>query len=224
MNTPVIIDIIAAGVLFGLTVFGALRGLFRALAGLAVALIALVGAGLIASALSVPAAKMVAPAIESRLESRLDEALQEHRPTGGEVPLADLLDLLGVDEARRETLAGRAEELVRETGADLATALIESAARSVLYGILYMISFALLSVVLHLLVRLMDSVFQLPVLHSLNAWGGGAVGFLEGALLLFLAVWVLRLLGVSLPTEGAGPLARFFLTHTPLEALKVLGI
>ena len=43
MTTPVIIDVIMAVVLIAAVIYGAHRGLFRALAGLAVVIVALVG-------------------------------------------------------------------------------------------------------------------------------------------------------------------------------------
>ena len=58
--------------------------------------LSLAGAGIIASALSAPAAKLIAPVIEKRIEARLDEAIQERRPqetTGEGLPLAELLDI-----------------------------------------------------------------------------------------------------------------------------------
>ena len=94
--------------------------------------------------------------------------------------------------------------------------MIESVAQSALYGVLYMISFVLLSLALHLLVRMLDAVLRLPGLHGLNAFGGGMIGLAEGALLLFLAVWTLR--------QETSRIFRFFTTHTPLDALKFLGI
>ena len=230
MTTPVIIDAIAVAVLAGFAVLGAWKGLLRTLAGLLVVVLSLAGAGIIASALSGPAAKLVAPMIEKRIEARLDEAIQAQLPGtlpgdgAEELPLADLLDLLGVDQARRDALTGRAQETIRDTGASLAAAVIESAARSVLYGALYMISFVLLSAGLHLLVRMLDAVLKLPGLHGLNALGGGLVGLAEGALLLFLAVWALRLVGVSFDGEETGQIFRFFTAYTPLGALKFLGI
>ena len=230
MTTPVIIDAIAIVVLAGFAALGAWKGLLRTLAGLLVLVISLAGAGIIASALSAPAARLIAPVIEKRIEARLDEAIQEQRPGkmpgSGEaerLPLTELLDLLGVDQTRREALTGRAEETIRETGASLAAAVIEILARSMLYGVLYMISFVLLSIGLHLLVRMLDAVLKLPGLHGLNAWGGGLLGLAEGALLLFLAVWVLRLLGVSFDGEEGSLVFQFFTTHTPLDALKFLG-
>ena len=206
--------------LAGFAVLGAWKGLLRTLAGLLVLVLSLAGAGFIASALAGPAAEIVAPAIEKRLESRLDEAVREREDPP---PLEELLELLGVDETRRSALADRAEKTVRDTGASLAAAVVESAARSVLYGVLYMISFVLLSVALHLLVRMLDAVLRLPGLHGLNAVGGGVAGILEGALLLFLAVWVLRLLGISLDGAEDAKLFRFFTDHTPLDALAFLG-
>ena len=44
MTVPVIIDIIAAVLLIGFTLYGAKRGLFRALAGLLIIILALAGA------------------------------------------------------------------------------------------------------------------------------------------------------------------------------------
>lgn len=225
MTTPVIIDAIAVAVLALFGILGAWKGLLRTLAGLLIVVLSLAGAGIIASALSAPAAKLIAPAIEKRIEARLDEAIREKRPDAGrEETLAELLDLLGVDQTRRETLADRAEKSVRDTGASLAAALVESLAQSVLYGVLYMLSFLLLSVALHLLVRMLDAVLKLPGLHGLNAVGGGLVGLAEGALLLFLAVWVLRLVGVSFDAEEGSRIFRFFTVYTPLDALKFLGV
>lgn len=215
-------------VLAGFAILGAWKGLLRTLAGLLVLALSLAGAGIIASALSAPAAKLIAPVIEKRIEARLDEAIQAQRPQEtaeeGGLPLGELLDLLGVDQARRDALADRTEKSVRDTGASLAAALVESLAQSMLYGMLYMLSFVLLTLALHLLVRMLDAVLKLPGLHGLNAVGGGLAGLMEGALLLFLAVWVLRLIGVSFDGEESGRIFRFFTAYTPLDALKFLGI
>lgn len=224
MTTPVIIDAIAIAVLAGFALLGAWKGLLRTLAGLLVVVLSLAGAGIIASTLSAPAAKLIAPVIEKRIESRLDKAIQEQGRIAEGLPLADLLDLLDVDQSRRDALADRTEKTVRDTGASLASAVIESVARSVLYGVLYMISFVLLSIGLHLLVRMLDTVLKLPGLRGLNVCGGGLAGLAEGALLLFLAVWVLRLLGVSFDGKDGSLIFKFFTTHTPLDALKFLGV
>lgn len=86
----------------------------------------------------------------------------------------------------------------------IAAAVVESIAQSMIYGVLYILSFLALLVLLHVLLRAMDLVFKLPGLHGLNALGGALIGLTEGTLLLFLSVWALRKLGVSFDT---GPLA-----------------
>ena len=209
MSSPVIIDAAAAAVLLGFTVWGAKKGLLRSLAGLAVVLAALIGASVIASALSGPAAKLLAPAVERHIEARVEAEIQKNLPQGhmpGVMPegLEDLLDLLGLDAERREALASEAGETIRETGVSAATAVVESLARSFLHGLLYTVSFTVLTVLLHLLVRALDLVLRLPGLHGLNALGGGALGLLEAALLLFLAAWALRTLRVSVRAVCSG--------------------
>ena len=54
--------------------------------------------------------------------------------------------------------------------------------------------------------------------------GGAVIGLIEGALVLFLAIWVLRRFGVSFETDtvSATHILRFFATHTPLSALSLL--
>ena len=65
---------------------------------------------------------------------------------------------------------------------------------------------------------------QLPGLHLVNSLGGAAIGLVEGALVLFLVIWVLRRFGVSFETDtvSATHILRFFATHTPLSALSLL--
>ena len=228
MTTPVIIDIIVAAVLLGFTAYGARRGLLQTMAGLVIVVVALVGAGIIAATFSGPAAKLVAPAIEKHIESQVDAALEEqakeHPMQEADVEadwLEDLLERLGMDRDVRESMAKRAGETVRDTGVSIAAAVVESIASSFIYGILYILSFALLLLLLHVLGGAMGLVFKLPGLRGLNALGGGLLGLIEGALLLFLAVWVARRLGVSFeaqPFADAHILA-VFTTYTPLSVL-----
>lgn len=232
MTTPVIIDAIVVIVLVAFTMFGARRGLFRALAGLVSVLVALVGAGIVAATFSGPVADLVAPAIESRIEERMDAAMAGQTEQG-QMPEADpdeyfgaeeLLELLGLDQKSREALAEQARKTVRDTGASIISAVVQSVARSIIYGVLYILSFAALTILLHVLMKAMDLVLKLPGLHGLNTLGGGAIGLAEGALLLFLAVWVLRQLGVSFETGDLANahILRIFTANTPLSVLSLL--
>lgn len=235
MTAPVIIDVIVVAILAAFTIFGLKRGLFRALAGLVIVVAALVGAGMIANAAAGPAARLIAPMIERHIEIKVDDALtvQASRPGWGQMPeedldrgfqIEDLLAIMGLDKEMTRSLSEKALDIVRETGASVAAAVVESLAHSVIYGLLFLLSFLALTVVLNLAAHALDLVLKLPGLHGLNALGGGAVGFLEGALLLFLAVWAARRLGVSFETQtlDATHVFRFFATHTPLSALSFL--
>ena len=232
MTTPVIIDMIAAAVLIAAAAWGAHRGLFRALAGLAVVIVALVGAAVIANALAAPAAHLVTPLIRESIETRVDEAMaqqsQEVQMPEEDVDegfaIADLLALMGLDEDVRDSLVRQTEEKIQDTGISLAMAVVESVAQSILYAALFLISFVGLTILLKLLIRAMDLVLQLPGLHLVNSLGGGLIGLAEGALALFLAIWVLRRFGVSFETDtvSATHILRFFATHTPLSALSLL--
>ena len=222
MTTPVIIDVIMAVVLIAAVIYGAHRGLFRALAGLAVVIVALVGAAIIANT----------PLIREQIETKVDEAMarqsQEVQMPEEDVDegfaIEDLLALMGLDEDVRNSLASQTQEKIQDTGVSLVMAVVESLAQSILYAALFLVSFVGLTILLKLLIRAMDLVLQLPGLHLVNSLGGAVIGLIEGALVLFLAIWVLRRFGVSFETDtvSATHILRFFATHTPLSALSLL--
>ena len=234
MTTPVIIDIVVAAVLLGFAVYGGKRGLFRALSGLLAVVVALVGAGIIAATFTAPVTKLVTPLIAERIEEKVENAMAvQAAGSGVQMPEAvtedlsavrELLAILGLDDELRGQLAQEVQDKVRDTGASIAAAVVESMARSFIYGTLYILSFAALLLMMHVLIGAMDLVLKLPLLRGLNTLGGAAVGLVEGALLLFLAVWVLRRLGVSFETEALAEahILRIFTANTPLSVLSHL--
>ena len=225
MTAPVIIDAVVVLILVGFTIFGVKRGLLQTLAGLVIAVVALVGAGMIAATFSGPLARLAAPLIEHRIEQKVDAAIEKQTAqmpeAETELEIEPLLALLGLDKDVRGSLVKKTEETVRDTGVSVATAVVTSIAQSMIYGVLYILSFLALLVLLHVLFKAMGLLTKLPGIHGLNALGGGLLGLIEGALLLFLAVWVARRLGVSFeaqPFADAHILA-VFTTHTPLSVL-----
>ena len=211
-------------ILAGFTVFGAKRGLLRTLAGLVIVVVALVGAGMIATTFSGPAAKLAAPLIEKQIEKKIDAAIAESAPSSHvdeDSQLEGLLSLLGLDTEVRSSLMEKTRDTVRDTGVSAVTAVVTGVAQSMIYGVLYILSFVALTVLLHVLFKAMGLLTKLPGLRSLNALGGGVLGLIKGGLLLFLAVWAARRLGVSFeaqPFTDAHILA-VFTTHTPLSVL-----
>ena len=213
-------------ILVGFTVIGARRGLLQTLAGLVIVVVALVGAGMIATTFSGPAAKLAAPLIEKQIEKKIDAAMAESTPAESapateDSQLEEILSLLGLDTEVRSSLAEKAQDTVRDTGVSVAAAVVTSIAQSMIYGVLYILSFVALSVLLHVLFKAMGLLTKLPGIHSLNALGGGMLGLIEGALLLFLAVWAARRLGVSFEAQpfADAHILTVFTTHTPLSVL-----
>ena len=198
MGIPVIIDIIAAAVLLGFTVYGARRGLFRALAGLLIVAAALIGARMAAETLVPPAMDLSRPLIQRHVEKELDQALGDQVEVSMPEEPEELLALLGVDEARLAELAEQVRRTIQETGATILAAVAESLAEPVLYSLLFRLAFLLLTAALRLVARLLDLALKLPVLHGANALGGAAVGLLEGLVVLAVAALVLKRLDVPL--------------------------
>lgn len=227
MTTPVIIDAIVVLLLVAFCLWGARRGLFRSLAGLVIVVIALVGAAMMASTFSAPLTGVVTPLIQNEILEYVQKNadMRPERPEE-ELPseIRDVLEKLGLDEEVRENLRERAEEKVTETGTGVMTAVVESVVYGFVHTILFALGFLALTLLLNVLLNAMDLVFKLPGLHLLNSLGGALLGLVEGALLLFLAVWVLRRLGVSFETElfTGTHILHIFTTNTPLGVLSLL--
>lgn len=236
MQTAGIIDIVVAGFLLAFLIGGARRGLLRTIAGLVIVVLALAGANYSANYLMPVAEKYVRPYLKQRVESRIEKSLAKEggaasassdpqRP--GCVDGAEIMRTLGLmklDTDASDTVARVAEERIKETGVSLRTALEESFTETILHTMLFALCFFLLMLLLKLLVRALDLMLKLPGLNFLNRLGGMALGILEGVLLMFFAVWVLRRFGISFETKTVERtvLLRFFTENTPLSVLPFL--
>ncbi len=245
-TTAIILDVLTAAALIAFTVMGAHRGFFRTVAGLLAVILALVGAQLFTSWAAPHVSGVLQPAIERRVEKKVDAALggdtitpqepqigasrpdsetQDQKEAEEESEIQRLLRAIGVDEQLFQRLGESAREKVRDTGVTVATAVVQSVAESVIRALLFLLSFAVFLLLLKLLAKVLDLALKLPVLRSMNGLAGAAVGLVEGALAVFLAVWLLRRFGVSFETpavEGTYLLS-FFAKHTPLSALASVG-
>lgn len=246
-TTAIILDVLTAAALIAFTVMGAHRGFFRTVAGLLAVILALVGAQLFTSWAAPHVSGVLQPAIERRVEKKVDAALggdssaitpqepqigasrpdseTQDQKEAEESEIQRLLRAIGVDEQLFQRLGESAREKVRDTGVTVATAVVQSVAGSVIRALLFLLSFAVFLLLLKLLAKVLDLALKLPVLRSMNGLAGAAVGLVEGVLAVFLAVWLLRRFGVSFETpavEGTYLLS-FFAKHTPLSALASVG-
>lgn len=238
MRTTVIIDITVAAVLLAFLISGAHRGLFRTVAGLVIVVVALVGASYAANYLTPITEQYVQPYLEQRVQNRVKDSLAKEGKATNSDPadsqtttsaasgtgILQTLGLMNLDKDASATIAKAAKEKMREAGASIQTAIAESFAETILHTVLFVLCFFLLMFLLKLLVRALNLVLKLPGLNFLNRLGGAALGILEGMLLVFLAIWILRRFGISFETKTVQEtvLLRFFTTNTPLSVLSFL--
>jgi uncharacterized membrane protein required for colicin V production len=135
-----------------------------------------------------------------------------------------LLNLLKIDRDTSSSVLQSATEKMRESGISAMTAVEESLAETILHALLFLLLFFVLLALLKLVMHAVDRVLTLPGLHFLNHLGGAIFGLVEGALILFLGIWVLRRVGVALDSSMVEKtiLLRFFTTYTPLSVLSFL--
>ena len=214
MDNALIIDGVIGAVLIAGVVIGAKRGLFKSLMGLISVAAALVGAALIANALTPYVTELIFPVVRERVMERISADWPADSPAPP-VGVGELLERFGVPP----------------TGIDpyrSAVSAAEQAAQVLVSGIVHvallLLSAVLLLVVLKLLTRALDRVFDLPLLHTANGIGGAALGLLEAALLTYAAVRVFARLdsaAIAAYAEDAW-LLPLFLDHSPIEWISIL--
>lgn len=228
MTPAVIIDIAIVLVLAAFTVYGAKRGLFQSLAGLMIVVVALFGAAIIAGTFAKPIAKAAAPVVEKYFAEQLDAVLEETLEDSGIPENVEPESALELPEggflANMMESAGTMLEGAADSAAKAASAAVESLIESFVYGILFILAFVLLLLLLRVLCAAMGLLTKLPGVHGLNALGGAAFGLIEGVLLVFLAVFMLQNLGVSLDTAALreAHILRIFRENTPISILMSL--
>ena len=246
-TTAIILDILTAAALIAFTVAGAHRGFFRTVAGLLAVILALVGAQLFTNWAAPHISGVLQPAIERRVEKKVNAALggsavitpqepqigasrpdsetQDQKTAEEESQIQSLLRAIGVDEQLFRRLGDQAMGKIRDTGVTVATAVVQSVAETAIRALLFLLSFVVFLLLLKLLAKVLDLALKLPVLRSMNGLAGAGVGLVEGILAIFLAIWLLRRLGVSFetPTVEGTYLLSFFSQHTPLSALASVG-
>ena len=211
-----IADVVIAAALVLAVVVGAHKGLVKSLAGVVIVVGAFIGASFVANAFAEPVAEWLGPMIEENMMEKL---------TGQETADAEsLLESLHFSGERLQQMVDEVMGKVKETGADLLSAVTDIVAHSVAYAGVYLVAFLALLVLLWLLMKPVELVVKLPLLRTVNAVGGGALGLVWGALLVFLAVWLLQRFDVYITAEmvGKSTLLRFFATNSPLSLLTSL--
>lgn len=230
MNNALIIDGVLLLLLLVSYLIGAHRGLFKSLMGFAVVIVSIIGATLIAGALTEPLTDFAMPIVEERVTERLGvpEGLTMGQFFSGMASSNSATNPTFSEWFGKLDKWGAGDRFFGEFK-DSTVNAAQTAARalvaSVIHTVLLLLWFAILYIAIKLLTRTLDHVFDLPVLKTLNGVGGGILGLLEALLLVYLALWLMPRFGVTFLRDNAEHtyLLKFFSTYTPLTLIASLN-
>ena len=226
--TYLIYDLAVVAILALFAIWGSRKGLVLTLCSLVAVFVALIGASFLSDALAEPVARAVEPAVERRIQDSLTEAIRSTEfvsVNGGVAEKPEEVALAGVIGHLKEShlFQGFADSFQRavenglaEVTANAAKALAHFVAVQIARIVIFVLAFAAILIGWVFLSRALDLVAKLPVLNTVNRWGGAAAGLVKGALVLFIAAGLLR--DSYIPREAAENtfLLRFFCTAGPL--------
>lgn len=222
-------DVMIAAVLLFFLWRGYRRGFVLTLCSLLAVFVALIGAFILSNALAEPAAKAVEPIVHQRIQASLTEAIRQTEfiaADGGVAETPEEIALAGVIGHLKESdlFQGFADAFqkavdsgVAEVTSNAAQTLAHFVAVQIARMVIFVIAFAAVLIAWFFFSHTLDLVAKLPVLNTVNQWAGGAVGLCKGALIVFIAVWLLR--GSYIPLEAVEEtyLLNFFATVSPLS-------
>ena len=115
-------------------------------------------------------------------------------------------------------LEGNLTEKIYGTVSEKALTVTDYASRTISDAILnvacFLLTFAVLVILFHIIINLLNAIFKFPVLKQMNTLTGGIFGLLRGALLCFVALALLPLFETLIPDVKTladnSPLAKLF--------------
>ena len=239
--TYLLFDIAIAAVLVLFTWMGRKRGFILTLCGLLAVFVAFLGGAFLSDLMAPQVGSLIRPIVEEHVTQALQEVVNESQ-WSLEAPAASaaiegetqMLPQLPVDQA---LAALEGTQLYRVFGEGLKNALNEGllsvtttvagaiagyVAQEIARVVLFLISFVLVLAAWTLLSHALDLAFRLPVLSSVNAMMGGVMGFIKGALLVFIAVWLLKGSVIPRAAQEQTHLLKFFCENSPLSLLAMI--
>lgn len=210
MSSSVMIDLLILLALIISTWIGWKKGMVRGILTLVGMILALTVASQAADlAADLIVEQVIRPATHEAIASRIDEMeldtlllspLEELEQALDAIEneyireeAGKLLDSLGLSADKADSLA---QDKLLSISSEVVDAVLYGAVTDILSALLCLLLFLILSWLLRPVIWAIDKAFHLPVLRQVNEFGGLLLGAVRGVILVFLAVWVLRLLGI----------------------------
>lgn len=218
-----IYDIAIAAILLIALVLGYRKGFVLTLCDFLAVFVALFGAMILSDLLAGPVTQALMPIVHDGVVAQLDKVAPDASVAVDNIELPAILTALsqshlyrGFVDSLQEFFSSEAAAITGTVVSSVAEYIAMQIARALLFGL----SFLVVLIVWKAASRVLNLAFRLPVLHTLNRLGGGAVGLLQGTVILFVAAALLQ--GRFLPPEAvaSSPLLHFFCTTNPLDFIR----
>ena len=227
--TYFIYDAAVLAVLLLFVWLGYRKGLVLTLCSLLAVFVAFIGASILSNALAEPVAKAIEPVVASSIHDTVTSYYQRSPAENTSTEEDDWLAQLPIDELLEPLKESKAfqgfadafqkavDDGVADAAAHAAQALAHFMAVQIARTVIFAVAFIAVLIAWSILSHTLDLVAHLPVLYTANRWGGGIVGLVKGALVVFIAVWLLR--DGYIPPEAVEQtyLLKFFCTVSPLS-------
>ena len=217
-----IFDIAIAAILLLCLIVGGVRGFISSLLSVLILSAALLGSAILANTLADPVSSWLTPRVEQYMLDRLtdgrsDEAVSAAAASDN-AALAELVDFDAITG-----IAKRAMDSAVEAGKNMLEGAVTGMIRSLAYGVLFLLSFLVLTLLLRLITSPLRLAERAPVLGTLNRLAGAALGLCLGVLGMFAAASVLQWTGlVDAATLRDTYLLKYFTQHSPMDLIAML--
>jgi len=191
------------------------RGLIMTLAGLVTLIVALVGAHYISITFSHYLESFLEPRVADWVANRVSELNITFAPDLAPVADATVFETIrafGISESLADTITGTVTNHLQQHGSHFQAAITTALTASFARMIVYVVAFLAIIILMNIAMRLLDAVAKLPILNLVNTLGGLVGGLIQGGLLVWIVVYILRLMGVltAMHYEGAVLLRVFY--------------
>ena len=203
-------------------IVGGVRGFISSLLSVLILSAALLGSAILANTLADPVSSWLTPRVEQYMLDRLtdgrsDEAVSAAAASDN-AALAELVDFDAITG-----IAKRAMDSAVEAGKNMLEGAVTGMIRSLAYGVLFLLSFLVLTLLLRLITSPLRLAERAPVLGTLNRLAGAALGLCLGVLGMFAAASVLQWTGlVDAATLRDTYLLKYFTQHSPMDLIAML--
>lgn len=222
MTISLIFDIAIAVILLLSLIVGVHRGFIRSLLSVVILAMALLGSGILANTLADPVTEWVTPRVEQYMLDRLTGGHSEEAVSAAAAADSAALGQL-VDFDAITGIARRAMDSAVEAGRNLLEGAVTGMIHSLAYGVLFLLSFLILTLLLRLITSPLHLAARAPVLGAVNRLAGGALGLCIGILSMFAAASVLQWTGlVDADTLRQTHLLSFFTQYSPMDLISML--